>query len=286
MVVLSSIFIMPLSVPVLSNVVVVMHHDSATATAVHTLVENVPNVKVVDYDSLDYILVIHRAVRQVVWVSHGSEYGILTPHGMLSWNEFSHMIDRTPNRDLILACKSSEIYKYIDHSAALGFTGCVEATLGALVSSFVISGVIRSCALENTLDKLIRGIITPRILELTMLEFAWDTVNFMINLMFLGAGFLITDLIINTLIDMFCLLFIDTALIAGGVLAGQYTYLDLIMPLITLMLSIMVGLSILFPQYSALIAVQSAMLTTPFGYFLISVNIGVFAAQLYVDWLD
>ncbi len=67
---------------------------------------------------------------------------------------------------------------------------------------------------------------------------------------------------------------------------GQYTWLDLIMPLIALMLAIMVGLAILFPQSAILIAAQSAMMSTPFGYFLLAINIGVYLAQLYVDWLD
>ncbi len=44
---LSPLVIMPLSVPVLSNVVVVMHDDSATSAAVKTITENTADVQVV-----------------------------------------------------------------------------------------------------------------------------------------------------------------------------------------------------------------------------------------------
>ncbi len=47
--VLSPLWVMPFSTPVVSDVVVVMHHDSAVNTAVRTITENVPAVKVVEY---------------------------------------------------------------------------------------------------------------------------------------------------------------------------------------------------------------------------------------------
>jgi len=52
--VLSPLWVMPLSTPVFSDVVVVMHHDSAVNTAVRTITENVPDVQVMEYGSLEY----------------------------------------------------------------------------------------------------------------------------------------------------------------------------------------------------------------------------------------
>jgi hypothetical protein len=80
------------------------------------------------------MLTIHRTFKQIVWVSHGSKDGIATQNGLMTWKDFSHRVDRTPGRDIVLACKSSEIYKFIDNSAALGFTGIVEATIGGFLA--------------------------------------------------------------------------------------------------------------------------------------------------------
>jgi len=82
--VLSPLWVMPFSTPVVADVVVVMHHDSAASTAVRTITENVPDVQVVEYGSLEYALTIHRTFGRVVWVSHGSEKGILAGTQILS----------------------------------------------------------------------------------------------------------------------------------------------------------------------------------------------------------
>ncbi len=76
-VMVSPLWVMPLSTPVMADVVVVMHRDSAVNTAVRTITENAPDVRVVEYGSLEYALTISRTVGRVVWVSHGSEEGIL-----------------------------------------------------------------------------------------------------------------------------------------------------------------------------------------------------------------
>ncbi|MCF2138331.1 MAG: hypothetical protein K9W43_13950 [Candidatus Thorarchaeota archaeon] len=66
--VLSPLWVMPLSAPVVSDVVVVMHHDSTVRTAVRTITANDPHVRVVEYGSIDYALTIHRAFGRVVEV--------------------------------------------------------------------------------------------------------------------------------------------------------------------------------------------------------------------------
>jgi hypothetical protein len=204
----------------------------------------------------------------------------------MTWKDFSHRVDRTPGRDIVLACKSSEIYKFIDNSAALGFTGIVEATLGGFLASNILLKSFEINYFINTIFKLFTGAIEVQFLDLTLLEFAWDTVNFMIGLMLSGAGLMITSAVIDCLLTIVGVLFIDVFLIAGAVAGGYYSWLDLILPLISLMLAIVIGLSTLFPHLSWLIAAQTAVLSTPCGYTLIALNIGVYIAQLVYDYLD
>ena len=135
---MSPLWVMPLSTPVMADVVVVMHRDSAVNTAVRTITENVPDVWVVEYGSLDYALTIHRAFGRVVWVSHGSEEGILTQSRMLSWKAFSSRTAMTPGKDIVLACESGNINKYVSPTIAVGFDGLVDATLGALIATFLL----------------------------------------------------------------------------------------------------------------------------------------------------
>ncbi|MCF2136346.1 MAG: hypothetical protein K9W43_03815 [Candidatus Thorarchaeota archaeon] len=136
--VLSPLWIMPLSAPVVSDVVVVMHHDRAVNTAVQTIVANDPHVRIVEYESLEYALTIHRTAGRVVWVSHGSENGILAGSRVISWNAFSSRIKMTPGNDLILACKSSEINKYIPVTQVIGFPDSIDAVLGGFIVTLLL----------------------------------------------------------------------------------------------------------------------------------------------------
>ncbi|MCF2138415.1 MAG: hypothetical protein K9W43_14380 [Candidatus Thorarchaeota archaeon] len=136
--VLSPLWVMPLSAPVVSDVVVVMYHDSAVNTAVRTIVANDPHVRVVEYESLEYALTIHRTAGRVVWVSHGSKQGILAGSQVLSWRTFSGRTQMTPGKDIVLACDSTALYRYVSTGSVFGFTGAVDAILGGLLVSFLL----------------------------------------------------------------------------------------------------------------------------------------------------
>ncbi len=138
-VMLSPLWVIPLSSPVVADTVVVMHHDSVVSTAVRTIVANDPAVRVVDYGSLEYALTLHRVVGRVVWVSHGSEDSILAQSHVLSWKAFSSRIEMTPGKDIVLACNSAEINQYVDDRLVIGFTGVVDATLGGLFVTYLLA---------------------------------------------------------------------------------------------------------------------------------------------------
>ena len=135
--IVSPMLIMPLSMPIMANMVVVMYHDDAVDTAVRNIEENVPNAIIVEYGSIDYLLNVHRVIGQIAWVSHGSDEGIMTSDGLLSWDDFSYNIARTPSRDIILACKSDNIYNYVNTISAVGINGIIDATLGGLLVSYL-----------------------------------------------------------------------------------------------------------------------------------------------------
>ncbi|MCF2138293.1 MAG: hypothetical protein K9W43_13760 [Candidatus Thorarchaeota archaeon] len=134
---MSPLWVMPLSAPVVSDVVVVMHHNRAVNTAVRTITANDPSVQVVEYGSLEYALTIHRTAGRVVWVSHGSKDGILAGSQVLSWRAFSDMIEMTPGNDIVLACDSNEITQYVVRSSVFSF-GMIDAILGGLITSLVL----------------------------------------------------------------------------------------------------------------------------------------------------
>jgi hypothetical protein len=278
--------IMPLSSPVLSNVVVRMSDDVSTEQAISTLECNTQGLMVVDYGSLEYFLLINRVAGIVVWVSHGSDQGILVDNNVMSWERFSQDIRMTPSKDVVLACDSSKLESYLSPSEAFLFEAAVEATLGALVVSFILNGAIAMLSLIAALASLALGVIQIHFLALTTLEFAWDTITFVISLMLLGAGLFITEGLVMAILHLQSVLFIDTAFIVAEVLSGELTYLDLIIPLISLMLGIAGALIILFPASAALIALDTAVLSTPYGWFMIAVNIGVYISILTADWLD
>ncbi|MDF1538791.1 MAG: hypothetical protein P1Q69_07800 [Candidatus Thorarchaeota archaeon] len=152
--VLSPIWVMPLSSPVVSDVVIVMHHDCAISMAIQTITENLPYVQVVEYGSLEYYLMIHRTIGRVIWVSHGSEDGILAYEKIISWQAFSRITTMTPGKDIILACYSAEINKYVPMTESVGFNGFIDAVLGGLLTAFILepSSLLFSTAVARVMD--------------------------------------------------------------------------------------------------------------------------------------
>ncbi len=117
-----------------------MHHDSAVSTAVRTITANVPDVRVVEYGSPEYALMIHRVLGRVVWVSHGSDEGILAGSQVLSWQAFSSRTEITPGKDIVLACHSAAMHHYVENvDNVMTFDGVVDAVLGSLLVSAVIT---------------------------------------------------------------------------------------------------------------------------------------------------
>ncbi|MHA1928857.1 MAG: hypothetical protein ACTSV2_09825 [Candidatus Thorarchaeota archaeon] len=284
--ILMSLAIMPLSSPVLSNVVVRMSDDASTQQAITTLEANTQNLIVVDYGSLEYSLIINRVAGIVVWVSHGSDQGILVDDAVMSWESFSRNIKMTPSQDAVLACDSSNLDSYVLPSEAFLFDGPIDATIGALITSFILNGAVVVEALIDTILSLVTGEIQIHLLELTLMEFAWDTVVFVVGLLFAGVGFFITEALVMAIFHICTVLFIDTAFIAAEVLEGHLTPLSLVIPLICLIMGIVGALAYLFPGSAWLIYLDAAIMSTPAGYALIAANIGVYIAILYIDWLD
>ena len=152
-VMVSPLWVMPLSSPVVSDVVVVMHHDSAVSTAVRTITANVPDVRVVEYGSPEYALMIHRVLGRVVWVSHGSDEGVLAGSHVLGWRALGDRVMMTPGKDIVLACGSIVINRYVVGGSAFGF-GMIDAILGGLVTSYLL--------VSSTRDRVAAGSILSK----------------------------------------------------------------------------------------------------------------------------
>ncbi len=67
----------------------------------------------VEYGSLEYALTIPRTLGKVVWVFHGSEKGILVGLCMVSWELFGERLENTLGCDIVSACASAQINRYI-----------------------------------------------------------------------------------------------------------------------------------------------------------------------------
>jgi hypothetical protein len=138
LIILSPLLIMPLSTPLLGNVVIVMHEDDATNLTLNTLRANIPDLQIIYYGSPMYYLSIFRLMNPTLWLSHGTEEGILAGADVISWQDFSHITMMTPSNDVILACDSSGINEYVDTGDALGFEGIIDARVAGLVGSVII----------------------------------------------------------------------------------------------------------------------------------------------------
>ncbi len=155
LIIFSPLLIMPLSTPILSNVVIVMHEDDATDLTLDTLRVNIPNLQVISYGSPMYYLSIFRLMNPILWLSHGTEEGILAGVDIISWRDFSRIVEMTPSNDVILACESSGINEYVDTGDAFGFEGSIDARMAGFVGSIIVLSQnfgLMSNAVLNALD--------------------------------------------------------------------------------------------------------------------------------------
>ena len=185
-----------------------------------------------------------------------------------------------------MACDSDSIYEHASHDEVYGFDGPVEASIGALFVSAAITKTSLSIIAQSVIQEISCGSFIPQLLELTMEEFVWATFNFALQTIFLGTGLLITRAMELAVYNICIALFIDTFLIAVAVLGGYASPTDLILPLIALLGGIILAIAVTYPQYAALMAASTVLLSSPFGYFLIAVNIGIYIANLVMEYND
>ncbi len=127
-----------LSVPVPGTMIVQMGSDKAIEKSILTLQKNIDNTFVVEYQSLAFLLTLHRTLNPAIWVGHGHEDGIETTQGLISWEIMASYIERTIGYDYLLACYSSNIFKQstLTRNDVLTINGMIDAVYGALLVSF------------------------------------------------------------------------------------------------------------------------------------------------------
>ncbi len=117
------------------------------------------NVQVVKYGSLEYSLLIHRVVAPVVWISHGSEKGLLINDRPQPWYTVKDLVHRTIGKDILLTCDSSSFIRQnpAEKSEVLTFNGLIDADIGAFAVSYLLAPH------EQTFNQLIQRMVTTYI---------------------------------------------------------------------------------------------------------------------------
>ncbi|RLI48172.1 MAG: hypothetical protein DRO73_10030 [Candidatus Thorarchaeota archaeon] len=94
-------------------------------------------------------------------MSHGHKDGILVGRQVISWSTFSTRIETSPGKDIVLACESGEINKYVPFSQVMGIRGAVDATLGGLLATYLLEP---SEAVLNSIFERISGLLSGQVL--------------------------------------------------------------------------------------------------------------------------
>ncbi len=134
-------FVQALTTPIPNQLVVRLEDSQAVNNAIVNLEQNLPNLVVLDYDSAEYKLKYWRFLGVAIWVSHGSEEGVMINGELTQWDVLEDPIKGTPNKDIVLSCYSNELVKQTDLSSAdvLTFSGELDAVFGSLVVSYALS---------------------------------------------------------------------------------------------------------------------------------------------------
>jgi len=138
---LSMPFVQALTTPIPNQLVVRLDDSQAVTEAIENLEQNIPNAVVVDYDSAKYNLKYWRFLGVAIWVSHGSEEGVMINGELTQWDVLEDPIKGTPNKDIVLSCYSSALLEQTDLSSTnvATFDGEIDAVIGSLVVSYILS---------------------------------------------------------------------------------------------------------------------------------------------------
>ncbi|MHA1853368.1 MAG: hypothetical protein ACTSUF_07635 [Candidatus Heimdallarchaeaceae archaeon] len=138
---LSMLLVQPFSIAVPNVLAVQLDHSESVNKSITTLKSNIPNVVVVKYNSFDYYKLFGRTIGPVIWISHGSKDGVLINGNLKSWSVLAHSIQKTPNKDIVLACHSGYLITETDlsDSDVLTFNYQIDATIGALAVSYILT---------------------------------------------------------------------------------------------------------------------------------------------------
>lgn len=132
---LLSVVVEPLSMPLFTPVVISFGNSKEVNTAVNTLEKNYPNVDVIRYKDIHSIsaaLTLMRSHSILILVGHGNTDGILNSNKIISWQQIGNWVNSLPNNKIIfLSCNSNSVKPFID-KPFYGFTGNIDAVLGAL----------------------------------------------------------------------------------------------------------------------------------------------------------
>jgi len=134
-------FVQALTTPIPNQLVVRLEDSQAVNNAIVNLEQNLPNLVVLDYDSAEYKLKYWRFLGVAIWVSHGSEEGVMINGELMQWDVLENPIKGTPNKDIVLSCYSNALVEQTDLSSAsvATFSGEVDAVIGSLVVSYALS---------------------------------------------------------------------------------------------------------------------------------------------------
>jgi hypothetical protein len=136
----SMVLVPAFSTPTNNIIVVRLDNDSAVNSAIQTLEKNIPNVQIVDFGSLDYYLNIWKTVNSVIWVSHGSQAGILIHNKIVPWNSFASILKSVPGKNFVLSCDSGYLLSETGLSKNIfTFNSIIDAKLGSLIVSYAFS---------------------------------------------------------------------------------------------------------------------------------------------------
>ncbi|MFX1481831.1 MAG: hypothetical protein ACFFCP_01435 [Promethearchaeota archaeon] len=119
--------------PMNATVVVTFGNSDAEYLAVSTLTQNIDNVAVVRYGTIEYNLAKLRCSESIIFVGHGSEDGISSKSGLVRDTSIAQDIRSTSASNIyVLACNSGGLADQEGLEGLISFRGFIDAELGAL----------------------------------------------------------------------------------------------------------------------------------------------------------
>ncbi|MCY3413570.1 MAG: PKD domain-containing protein [Candidatus Heimdallarchaeota archaeon] len=124
------------------TVVIKLDDDFAVDLATNTFLEYAGEAKVLKYATFELYFEMIKYSKNIVIIGHGSDDGIMTSEGEISWEAYARFVDSLKaNQIVLLNCNSEKVLPFINNARVFTFPDNIDGRAAAMIASIYVDGL-------------------------------------------------------------------------------------------------------------------------------------------------